>query len=124
MEIRNFHSLFTSRKKKAGMKEKKKMWMKRKKHSKNGLQTNNISRECSKVYKISTQMKDIATDTPHKIQRYQEATLSVQKHLGPSHAFIHQSIHTNITKLGGGQERHKTLSRFLSNPQYKGSAKN
>lgn len=54
-------------------------------------------------------MKGIATDKLHKIQRYQEAILSVQKHLGPSHAFIHQSVHTNPTKSGGGQVRHKTL---------------
>lgn len=54
-------------------------------------------------------MKGIATDTLQKNQRYQEATLSLQKHLGPSHAFIHQSAHTNPIKLGGGQGRHKTL---------------
>lgn len=71
-------------------------------------------------------MKGIATDTRHKIQMYQIyiSALSVQKHLGPSHAIIHQSVHNNPTKLGGGQERHSTLSSFLSNPQYKGSVEN
>lgn len=56
-------------------------------------------------------MKGKATDTGHKIQIYQIyiSALSVQKHLGPSHAIIHQSVHTNPTKLGGGQGRHKAL---------------
>lgn len=54
-------------------------------------------------------MKSTATHTLHKTQRYKEATLSEQKHLGPSHAFIHQCVHTNPTNLGGGQGRHKTL---------------
>lgn len=70
-------------------------------------------------------MKGIAIGTLHKIHRYQEGTLSVKKHQGPSHAFIHQSVHTNPTRLGGVQGRHKTLwAVFLATLNTKAQQKN
>lgn len=54
--------------------------------------------------------------------RYQEATVSVQKYMGPSRVFIHQTTYTNSTK-SEGRGGNNTLSSFLSNRQYNSSAK-
>lgn len=122
MEIRNFHLLFTSREKKHGWRKKRKCGWRGKNATRKVY--NNISRECSKVYKIDTDERYSNRHTTQKSKISRGYTLSAETP-GTKPCF-HPPVCTHQPHQVGRRtgKTQNTLSSFLSNPQSKGSAKN